>query len=142
MKRLLYMIIGLLVLSMYGCSWDEGPADIIEDNQDGKGGSHFTRDTIVVGIRLDELPYADEYIKMSSDSFSCSDGNVVVYMNSHIYIDANNDYDIVEIGWLPDDIDNKAIQLVSEAQKQVYWCGSNCVVDSLNIWLTKKPIRN
>lgn len=142
MKKLLYIIFGWLVLSMSGCSWDEGPADIIEDNQNDKGASHFTRDTLNIGIRLAELPYVDEYIKISSDSFSCSDGNVVVYMNSHIYVDVSNGYNIVEIGWLPDDIDNKAIQLVSGAQKQVYWCGSNCLVDSLNIWLTKKPIRN
>lgn len=142
MKRLLYIIFGWLVLSMSGCSWDEGPADIIEDNQNDKGASHFTRDTLTIGIRLDELPYVDEYIKISSDSFYCSDGNVVVYMNSHIYVDASNDYNISDIGWLPDDIDNKAIQLVSGAQKQVYWCGSNCLVDSLNVKFTKKSIRN
>lgn len=142
MKKLLYIIFGWLVLSIYGCSWDEGPADIIEYNQVDKGGSHFTRDTLTIGIRLAELPYADEYIKISSDSFYCSDGNVLVYMNSHIYVYASNDYNISDIGWLPDDIDNKAIQLVSGAQKHVYWCGSNCLVDSLNIWLTKKSIRN
>lgn len=137
---MLYIIFGWLVLSICGCSWDECSADIIEADQDDKGASHFTRDAIDIGIRIDELPYEDEYVKISSDSFCCDDGNVVVYMNSHIYVDASNGYNIVEIGWLPDDIDKKAIQLVSGAQKHVYWCGSNCLVDSLNVKLTKKQI--
>lgn len=137
MKRLLYILFIPIVLLIYGCSWDEGPGDIIEGNEVNKEVSYFVRDSLDIGIRINELPCMNDYIKIECDSFYCNN-KLVVYRNSHIYVDVYGDYIISDIDWLSEDMDNKTIQLVSKSQKQVYWCGSDVGLDSLNVKLVKR----
>lgn len=137
-KNSFRIFVSFVLSIIYSCSWIEGPADIIEDNIIDNNVNYFVRDSLNIGIRINELPYADDWIKIDCDSFFTYDGKVVVYMNSHIYVDVCDDYSIVEIEWQSDDINNKTIQLVSIGQKQIYWCGSDVAVDSLNVRIVKE----
>lgn len=137
-QKKIIIFVSFVLSIIYSCSWIEGPDDIIEDNIIDNNANYFVRDSLNIGIRINELPYVDDWIKIDCDSFSIYDGKVVVYMNSRIYVDVCDDYNIVEIEWMPYDMNNKAIQLVSIGQKQIYWCGSDVVTDSLTVKIVKR----
>jgi hypothetical protein len=137
MKKFLYILFISIVLLILSCSWNYDYDIVIAvDNDEPKIGNSV-RDSLNVGIRLIGFPYSNDYIKIDCDSFYHSD-KLVVYRNSHIYVDIYGDYIISDINWLSNDMDNKTIQLVSKAQEQVYWCGSDIALDSLNIKLVKR----